>query len=121
MLKKLRAKPDHIKKIISLGVAIVISAIIFIVWLSSFNARQNGDEAREKTLSPISGFTEVFQGVVSDVKNSFSGMPSYIENIGSQATTTTATTTLTTTPTFDLSGVVIIDPSESPTATTTSF
>ncbi len=127
MLKKLRAKPDHIKKVISLGVAIVVTAIIFIVWLSSFEARQNGEEAREKTLSPIAGFMEVFQGVVLDTKESMSGVPSYIENIDSQEAGTTTPTTSTSTPAFDFSGVVIIDPSvnswqaqsESPTAITT--
>ncbi len=115
MLKKLRAKPDHIKKVISLGLAIIITAIIFVVWLSSFNARQNGDEARDKTLSPIAGFAEVFQGVVSDVKESISSMPSYGENIMSQSTTTS-----TSTPVFDFSGVVIIDQSESSTSTKSS-
>ncbi len=115
MLKKLREKPDHIKQIIALVVAIVISAIIFAVWWSSFSARQNGEEAREKTLSPIAGFTEVFQGVVSDVKNSISGMPSYVENTVGQEAETTSTTTFGTKPTFDFSGVVIIDSSASST------
>ncbi len=121
MLKKLREKPDHIKKIISLVIAIIISAVIFVVWLSSFDARQNGDEAREKTLSPIGGFMEVFQGVVSDVKNNISGMPSYVENIGGQEAETITTTTLTSPSVFDFSGVVIIDQLASSTATTTSF
>jgi hypothetical protein len=87
MLEKLRAKPDHVKKWIALAVAAIISGIIFLVWLSSFDARQNGDYTRDKTVSPLDGVASMFQGIVSDVKTSFSDMPSYLHNMGAGATT----------------------------------
>ncbi len=124
MLEKLRAKPDYIKKSISLVVTIIISSGIFFVWLSSWDARNSVGETREKTLSPLAGFTSVFQGVSSDVKNAISGTPSYAENRrdGGESTATSTRTTG-----FDISGVVVIDPSRagtttmSATTTTTSF
>ena len=118
MLEKLRAKPDHIKKWIALAVAAIISGIIFLVWLSSFDARQNSDEARDKTVSPLDSVTRMFQGIVSDANRSFSDTSSYVHNTGSSATTTTSATS-TATSTFDISGVVIIDPSAKASTPTT--
>ncbi len=117
MLKKLRAKSDHIKKIISLSFTILIFSGILFVWLSSWDARNSGGETREKTLSPLAGFTAVFQGISSDVKNAISGAPSYVENRrdGGESTASLATTT-----DFDISGVVIIDPSRVGTTTMTT-
>lgn len=114
MLEKLRAKPDHVKKSIALAMTVVIFSVIVAVWWSSFDARQNGSEARDKALSPVAGFATLFQGIVSDVKNSFSGMPSYTESPSSEAVVATSTIS-----DFDMSGVVIIDSTVKQISTTT--
>ncbi len=121
MLEKLRAKPDHIKKSISLVFTIVIFSGIVFVWLSSWDARNSGVETREKTLSPLAGFTTIFEGVSRDIKNAISGTPSYVEN---RPNAGVGTATSTRTGDFDMSGVVVIDPSKvntTATTTTTSF
>ena len=105
MLEKLRAKPDHIKKSTSLILTIVIFSGILFVWLSSWDARNRGGETRDKTLSPVASFGEVFRGVISDVQDSISGAPSYVE---SRRGITASTTSSTSTNNFDMSGVVII-------------
>ena len=51
MLEKLRKKPEHIKKSISLVFTIVIFTGILFVWLSSWDARSRVGETREKTRS----------------------------------------------------------------------
>ncbi len=106
MLEKLRAKPDHIKKSISLIFTLVIFSGILFVWLSSWNARSSGEETREKTLSPLAGFGTIFEDIVSDVKNSISGAPSFVEN---RRVTGTSTVTSAGVSDFDMSEVVVID------------
>lgn len=115
MLEKLRAKPDHIKKSVALVLTIIIFSIILFVWISSWDARSRGDETREKTVSPLSGFTTMLEGFISDVRDGVSDVPSFVENIPSAATSTA-----TSSPVFDLSGVVIIDPSVSTTTATST-
>ena len=106
MLEKLRAKPDHIKKSISLTLTIVIFSGIVFVWFSSWDARMHEGEIREKTVTPLSGFTTMIDGFVSGIKTGISSTPTYVENPAiAPATTTSATSTTG----FDLSGVVIID------------
>ena len=115
MLEKLRAKPYHTKKSIALGLTIAIFSIILFVWISSWDARSNGDEIRQKTVSPLSGFTTMFEGFMSGARDSFSDVPSYIENTPSVATSTATSTT-----SFNVSDVVVIDPSVSTTTATSS-
>ncbi len=121
MLEKLRGKPDHIKKSISLVFTIVVFSGILFVWLSSWDARNSGGETREKTFSPLAGFSAVFQGIISDVKTGISGTPSYAENRRDGVESTASGTG---TSDFDMSGVVVIDLSRVSTSTmntTTSF
>lgn len=108
MLEKLRAKPDHFKKSLSLILTIIIFSGILFVWISSWDARMRDQEIRDKTVSPIVGVTSMFDGLVAGFKEKISGTPSFVENSG---TTTVATST----DSFDLSGVVVLDQS----ATTT--
>lgn len=110
MLEKLRSKPDHIKKSISLFLTIIIFLGILFVWLSSWDARMRGDEIRDKTVSPVVGVTSMFDGLISGFKEKISGTPSFVENNGTATVTTSKET-------FDLSGVVILDSS----ATTTKI
>lgn len=110
MLEKLRSKPDHIKKSISLFLTIIIFSGILFVWFSSWDARMRGDETRDKTVSPVVGVTSMFDGLISGFKEKISGTPSFVEN-NETATATTSKET------FDLSGVVILDSS----ATTTKI
>ncbi len=116
MLEKLRAKPDNFKKSLALGITIVIFSIILFVWISSWDARSSGDEIREKTVSPLSGFTTMFDGFMSGARDSVSAVPSYVENTPS-ATTSTATSS----PIFDLSSIVVVDPLVSTTTATSSL
>ena len=102
MLETLRAKPHHIKQSISLAITVVIFSAILFVWVSSRDARSREIEVREKTVSPVDGVSAMFDGFLSGFKERMSSAPTK----ALQATTTDS---------FDLSGVVIIDPS----ATTT--
>lgn len=105
MLQKLREKPHHIKQSISLGITIVIFSAILFVWVSSRDARSREVEVREKTVSPVDGVSVMFDGFLSGLKDRTSNALSPKKE--------TATTT--STDYFDLSGVVVIDPSLSTT------
>lgn len=113
MLEKLRSKPDYIKKNISLVLTVFIFSVIVLIWLSSWDARNNGGETREKTLSPFSGVIKVFQGMITDMQNGIFGTTSNTENTLGVGTTTPAPAG---TRDFDMSGVVILEG----TASTTS-
>ncbi|MBI3634170.1 MAG: hypothetical protein HY228_00950 [Candidatus Yonathbacteria bacterium] len=112
MLEKLRSKPDHIKKIISFILTTVIFSVIVFVWVSSWDARSQSDSSREKTISPLSSFVNMGQGIISDVKDKISSMPSYTENINPFASSTPLKETdlASSTSDFNISGMVIIDP-----------
>lgn len=110
MLEKLRAKPNHIKQSISVVITIVIFSGIVFVWWSSRDARSRELEVREKTVSPVDGVSAMFDGLVTGFKERMSNAPAFGE-VSKQATSSTATDT------FDLSGVVIIDPSVKATST----
>ncbi|MBI5078223.1 MAG: hypothetical protein HZB11_02575 [Candidatus Yonathbacteria bacterium] len=101
MLKRIREKPHHIKQSISLAITIIIFSGILFVWVSSWDARARDQEVRDKTVSPITGVTSMFDGFVSGFKEKMSGTPT-LEKASVSSTTPTDT--------FDLSGVVIIDP-----------
>lgn len=114
MLKRIQAKPEHVKKRISLALTIVIFSGIVFVWMSSWSARTISDESREKTASPTESFNEVFSGIVSEIKSKIADTPFFgssveridsntvgTENVGWQATSSV--------PVLDLSRAVIID------------
>ncbi len=111
MLEKLRSKPDHIKKIISLILTIVIFSAIVFVWVSSWDARAKSDTGRKETSSPISSFMDMGKGIISDVKDKISSMPSYTENINSIASSTPLKETgiASSSSDFNISGMVIIE------------
>lgn len=105
MLQKLREKPHHIKQSISLGITIVIFSAILFVWVSSRDARSREVEVREKTVSPVDGVSVMFDGFLSGLK----------DRTSSALSPKKETATTTSTDDFDLSGVVVIDPSLSTT------
>lgn len=114
MLEKLRSKPSHIKQIISILLTLVLSSGILFVWVSSWDARESELSVRENTVSPIDGVASMFDGFMSGFKERMSEFSSFGD-------TNTKTTMPTSTDNFDLSGVVIIDPSATttlPTSTT---
>ncbi|MEK7459935.1 MAG: hypothetical protein AAB628_00015 [Patescibacteria group bacterium] len=108
MLENLRSKPDYIKKIIATFFATVVFIIIAFVWFSSYDARKHSEENRDKALSPLSGFTSMYDAKVFEYKSMLTGTPSYTSN-----SEHTATSTSTSTITFDISKIVIIDPGSS--------
>lgn len=116
LLTRLRAKPDHIKKSVSLILTVIIFSGVLFVWVSSWDARMRDQEIRDKTVSPMAGMALMFDGFVSGFKDRISGVSSPVEN-GEAATLATSTDS------FDLSGVVVLDASASSTqgalATTT--
>ncbi len=119
MLEKLRAKPDHIKEIISIVLSTLIFSVIAFVWLSSWDARNSGVETREKTLSPLGSLNVFFHGTVSDFRKNISDAPSYLDNNTSELGTSIPSATSSSG--FDMSGVVVIDSmSTTTTATTTT-
>lgn len=105
MLENLRSKPNHVKQSISLAITIVIFSAILFVWVSSRDARSREIEVRAKTVSPLDGVSSMFEGFLSGFNERMYGA----SKANGTATTSTSTSN------FDLSGVVIIDPS----ATTT--
>jgi len=110
MLEKLRSKPDHFKKSFSLFLTIIIFSGILFVWVSSWDARLRDEEIRNKTVSPITGVTSMFDGFMSGLNEKISGTPSFVENGGSPAVATSTNS-------FDITGIVILDGS----ATTTMY
>ncbi|MEK7148714.1 MAG: hypothetical protein AAB770_02240 [Patescibacteria group bacterium] len=103
MLKRIREKPHHIKQSIALFTAIVIFSGILFVWVSSWDARARDQEVRDKTVSPITGVTSMFDGLVSGFNEKISGAQSPSKKASSSVATTTKDY-------FDLLGVVVIDP-----------
>ena len=108
MLEKLRDKPNHIKQTISIVVTAVIFSGIFFVWISSKDARSVEVEVREKTVSPIDGVTSMFDGLIAGFKEKMSNSSPTMDDVGGVIDVPAVDE-------FDLSGVVVIDPS----ATTT--
>jgi hypothetical protein len=99
MLERLRAKPHHIKQHLSLVITIVIFSGIVFVWWSSRDARDHELEVQAKTVTPLDGFLSMFDGLVQ-------GFKANVFEISSVATSTASSTS-----DFDLSQVVVIDPS----------
>lgn len=109
MLKKIREKPHHEKQIIAGIITVILFFGIVFIWWSSRDARSRELEVQAKTVSPIDGVTSMFSGFVSGFKEKMANTPT--KEI-------TETTTRATEKVFDLSGVVIIDPSSSVATTT---
>ena len=109
MLEKLRAKSDHFKRSFSLVLTIVVFSGILFVWLSSLDARNTENETRDKTVAPLAGISAMLDGFQLSIKDMMSGAPTFVEKNNTPATTTALT--VATTSSFDLSGVVVIDPS----------
>ena len=63
-------------------------------------------------VSPLTGFSTMLEGFMSEMRDSVSGIPEYVENTPSVVPTTATTSTF-----FDFSSVVVLDTS---TGTTTS-
>ena len=103
MLKKIRAKPDHIKQRVAFALTLFIFCGILLVWITSLDARSRDQEVRSKTVSPINGVTSMFEGFVSGVKEQMLSKQS-------ASKTNDSATTATSTDNFDLSSVVVIDP-----------
>lgn len=103
LLIRIREKPHHIKQSIALAITIVIFSGILFVWWSSRDARSREMEVRGKTVSPIDGVSAMFDGFVSGMKERMTSNPASLEKSDLEATATS-------TDSFDLSGVVVIDP-----------
>lgn len=117
MLEKLRAKSERAKRIISLGFTIAVFSGILFVWISSWGAQSQSEEIQSKAESPLASFSSMWDGLVMDVKDIISGAPSFTTNSATLATTTPSLAA-TSTDNFDVSGVVVIDPSEGTTTVT---
>ena len=111
MLEKIQEKPHHIKQAISLVITVIIFSAILFVWVSSRDARSRELEVQAKTVSPTEGVASMFSGLVADFKKKMANSDSFGQKNDASATSTD---------TFDLSGVVIIDPSATTTASTTA-
>ena len=123
MLQKLRAKPDHVKKSLSLFLTIVIFSVILFVWLSSWDARSREDESRAKAVSPLSGFGTMFEGFTAGLRESISDAPWGGKNASSSPQASDEQVPLsvaTSSPSFDISGVIVIDGSVGTTTVATS-
>lgn len=115
MLDTLRSKPVYLKKIIAVSAATFIFLVIVFVWFSSYDARKHSNENQDKALSPLSGFTSMYNAKIFEYKGMLTGIPAYTSNPEHEATSTAASTI-----DFDVSKIVIIDPSASSTKAGTS-
>lgn len=116
MLKKIQAKPEHVKEKISLLLTLLIFGGIVFVWWSSWSARRTSVENRERTASPTESVREVFADVVTRITSKISSAPFYggeaeqpEMNITNIPTGTIPPQSASLLPAFDVSGIVIID------------
>ncbi len=110
MLTTIRSKPHHEKQIIAGIITVILFSAIVFVWWSSRDARSNELVVQAKTVSPIEGVTSMFSGFVAGFTKEVS--KASVDKNNEIAAPTAGSS-------FDLSGVVVIDPSIT-TATTTA-
>ena len=77
-LEKLRSKPDHIRKRYSFFISFVITAIIFVFWISSFGLNssdnsQNLAKTIDKAGSPGLSLVASVGSFLGDIKEIFFG------------------------------------------------
>lgn len=106
LLTRLRAKPPHVKQSIAVILTLIIFCVILFIWITSFDARTQSAEIRSTIVSPITGVSSLFESF-------FSGLKETISTAQLNPTATTTNNTVSATSSFDLSGVVIIDPTAS--------
>ena len=106
MLQKIRSKPDHVKKSITLVLTVFIFTIIASVWLSSWDARQTSEVSKEKTDSPLASLKLVLSGITKDIKDTYSSSPDAVTEDFVAATTTPESQSASL---FDASRVKVID------------
>lgn len=106
MLQKIRSKPDHVKKSITLVLTVFIFTIIASVWLSSWDARQTSEISKEKTDSPLASLKLVLSGITKDIKDTYSASPDAVTEDFVVATTTPESQSATL---LDASRVKVID------------
>ncbi len=115
MFKKIQEKPEHVKKRISLILTIIIFGVIVFVWVSSRTARMVAPESRARSASPIESFKEIFNGGISDIRDTimraefFGGKHEEPTPVDIAPLVEEKPTSATSTPRFDMSGVIIID------------
>ena len=85
LIEKLRQKPDRTKKQIASVISLLLSGIIFVVWLSVIypNFKQNQKQeikARENSEGPLSGISQTVSGGVGSIRNQFSKMKEMISS-----------------------------------------
>lgn len=121
MLESLRSKPDYVKKIISFSLSSIIFLMIMFVWFTSYDARAHSEESREKALTPLSGFSAMFDNKVSEVKENYSANLMYTTTSTEKKESDSIVPILPASVPqgFDASGVVVVD-SLPPQATSTS-
>lgn len=119
MFETLKTKPDYIKKIIAFVVSGSIFVVIAIVWYSSFGARYHGEETRSMALSPLLGVSAMFNNKVFDLKEYYTANFFYSTNT-TDKTVAAVQPVSTSTPTFDFSGIVVLDSATTTVSSATS-
>lgn len=81
------------------------------VWFTSYDARAHSEESREKALTPLSGFSAMFDNKVSEVKNNYSANLIYTTSSteGKETDGVMPILPASTPQGFDTSAVVVVD------------
>lgn len=84
IIENLRAKPNHIKKQIAFLIALTLTGIIFVIWLTTFSPESQMPDlasTAQTSSSPLSNFSVIFskgithmKGQITNLKNSVSAI-----------------------------------------------
>jgi len=72
LIEKIRKEPEHIKQKIAGVSALLITSVIFLVWLSTLDLRFSEEKTAYKEIAPISSLKASLGDVYGDLKGSFS-------------------------------------------------
>jgi len=94
-LEKLREKPERVKKQVAFIVALSISGIIFVVWLSVIfpSWRSSQVETQSSEPSPLASFTSTFSSGLSDISSQFSKIKNIVSSLSTSTVYYNSTTT----------------------------
>jgi len=95
-LEKIRNKSDHEKKTFAFGISAIFTAIIFIVWASSFYVSISsgfGKDTLPDVATPVSAIKESFSKFFQYDKESFENIKTEIDDLAKTASSTVVSTT----------------------------
>jgi hypothetical protein len=86
LLERLRNKTDGEKQKLALGISVIVTSLIFLVWISTFSLRLGEKKVGNYTVSPFAQVKEGFSDLLSE-------RPSFSTSAPEASTTTEASST----------------------------